>query len=115
MQILLILILIVPFWFLIVTPQRRRQREHAALVSGLQVGDRVEGFSGIHGTLTEVNEDTVRIEVADGVVLTMARMAVAAHLAEEGDPVHPSPDHEDADDGPDDDGGAAETDAEADR
>jgi preprotein translocase subunit YajC len=50
------------------------------MVAALRAGDRVEGFSGIHGTLTEVGERTVRMEVAPGVVITMARMAVASRI-----------------------------------
>lgn len=74
----MLLIIFVPtFWVLIVRPQQQRQREHVELVASLQPGDRVEAFSGIHGTLTEVRDRTVRIEVADGVVLTMARLAIA--------------------------------------
>ena len=77
---ILTLLLIPVFWVLIIRPQQNRQKVHAALVDSLVPGDRVEAFSGIHGTLTEVGERTVRIEVAPGVVLTMARLAVSSRL-----------------------------------
>jgi preprotein translocase subunit YajC len=80
---ILLLIFIPVFWLLIVRPQQQRQQAHAAMVAALQAGDRVEGFSGIHGTLTEVGERTVRMEVAPGVVVTMARMAVASRIDED--------------------------------
>lgn len=78
--ILLTILLIPVFWALIVRPQQKRQREHAALVDSLVAGDRVEAFSGIHGTIVEVGDGTVRLEVAPGVVVTMARLAVASRL-----------------------------------
>jgi preprotein translocase subunit YajC len=77
---ILLLIFIPIFWLLIVRPQQQRQKAHAELVASLQAGDRVEGFSGIHGTLTEVGERTVRMEIAPGVVITMAKMAVAGRI-----------------------------------
>lgn len=77
---LLTLILIGVFWALIIRPQQQRQRDHLAMVADLAAGDRVEAFSGIHGTLTEVQDHTVRIEVAPGVVLTMARLAIASKI-----------------------------------
>ena len=91
--VLLTIILIPVFWMLIVRPQQKRQKEHVALVASLEPGDRVESFSGIHGTLVEVHDTTVRIEVAAGVVLTMARLAIASRLDDDGTP----------DDGQDDD------------
>ena len=77
---ILTLLLIPVFWALIIRPQQQRQKAHADLVDSLAAGDRVEAFSGIHGTLTEVGERTVRIEVAEGVVLTMARLAISTKL-----------------------------------
>jgi preprotein translocase subunit YajC len=77
---ILTLILIVVFWALMIRPQQQRQREHLAEVASLVAGDRVESFSGIHGTLVEVDETTVRVEIADGVVVTMARLAISKKL-----------------------------------
>lgn len=83
MPALILTILLIPiFWVLIIRPQQQRQRRHVELVASLRPGDRVEGFSGIHGTLVEVADTTVRVEIADGVVVTMARMAVAGRVDE---------------------------------
>ena len=81
MPALILTILLIPvFWALIIRPQQKRTAEHLRLVESLVPGDRVEAFSGIHGKLVEVRDTTVRIEVAPGVVLTMARLAVASRL-----------------------------------
>ena len=100
MPALLLTIILIPiFWALIIRPQQRRQRAHADVVDALVVGDRVEAFSGIHGTITEVHPTTVRLEIAPGVVLTMARLAVSTVLGEEDEDDEGAGD----DDGQDDD------------
>ncbi|MEZ5180792.1 MAG: preprotein translocase subunit YajC [Acidimicrobiales bacterium] len=78
---ILTIVLIVPFWALIIRPQQQRQREHRAFVETLAPGDRIESFSGIHGTVADVGDDTVQVEVAPDVVITMAKLAVSSRLA----------------------------------
>ncbi len=85
--IILLLIFIPAFWMLIVRPQQQRQKAHAALLASLAVGDRVESFSGIHGTLVALGDTTVQLEVAPDVVVTMARLAVASRLDDAEEPV----------------------------
>lgn len=83
--IILTILLIPLFWVLIVLPQQRRQKAHAALADSLVAGDHVESFSGIQGTLVEVQPTTVRIEIAPGVIVTMARLAVASRIDDPAD------------------------------
>jgi len=83
---ILTIVLIVPFWALIIRPQQQRQREHRAFVETLAPGDRIESFSGIHGTVADVGDDTVQVEVAPDVVITMAKLAVSSRLAAPGSP-----------------------------
>ena len=80
--IFMLVIFIPVFWALIIRPQQQRQREHVAVVEALQPGDRVESFSGIQGSLVEGGDTTVRLEIADGVVVTMARLAVSSKIEE---------------------------------
>lgn len=77
---ILTLILIAVFWALMIRPQQQRQREHLAEVASLVAGDRVESFSGIHGTLVGVEDTVVQVEIADGVVVTMARLAISKKI-----------------------------------
>ena len=60
------------------------------MVEALAPGDRVITAGGIHGVLTEVAPETVRIEVAPQVVLTLARPAIA-RLVEADAPTEPDP------------------------
>ncbi|WP_162799292.1 preprotein translocase subunit YajC [Nocardioides sp. 616] len=66
------------FWLLIVRPASRRQKAIAGLQSQLKPGDRVLLSSGIFATLSAVQDDRVSAEIAPGVVVSVARGAVAA-------------------------------------
>ena len=66
------------FFLLIVRPQRRRLAAHRALVAALTVGDDVITTGGIFGTIVALDEERIELEVAAGVVITVARAAIAA-------------------------------------
>ena len=82
------------FFLLIVLPQRRRTNAHRALLASLQVGDEVITIGGILGTIRELDDEKIRLEVADGVVLTVARNAIAQSVIDV-----PVPSDDEADDG----------------
>jgi preprotein translocase subunit YajC len=65
------------FFLLIVLPQRRRATAHRALIEALQVGDEVVTIGGIFGTILEVDDERIELEVAPGVAVTVARNAIA--------------------------------------
>jgi preprotein translocase subunit YajC len=75
------LILIIVFgaaWLLFVLPARRRKMSHAAMQDTISVGDEIITAGGLHGTVRAFEEDTVKVEIATGVVATLDRRAVAA-------------------------------------
>jgi preprotein translocase subunit YajC len=65
------------FFLLIVLPQRRRTSAHRQLLGSLQVGDEVITIGGILGTIRELTDEKIELEVAPGVVITVARNAIA--------------------------------------
>jgi preprotein translocase subunit YajC len=69
------------FWFLIVRPARRRQSDLGRMQDHLALGDDVMLTSGIYGSVRTLDEQTVTVEVADGVVLKVARGAVGQVVA----------------------------------
>jgi preprotein translocase subunit YajC len=72
------------FWFLLIRPQAKRQRELARMQSSLEVGDTVMLTSGVFATVREFNEDgTARVEIAPGVVIKVARQAVGQVVRDE--------------------------------
>ncbi|MCV6604945.1 MAG: preprotein translocase subunit YajC [Porticoccaceae bacterium] len=68
------------FWFLIIRPQRKRQKEHQALVSALGKGDEVVLTSGMLGSIKKVDDTYVVIEVADNVEMKFQKASVHAVL-----------------------------------
>jgi preprotein translocase subunit YajC len=65
------------FFVLIVRPQRRQLAARRALIASLEVGDEVITAGGIYGTVRELTDTTLLVEVAPGVTLTLAREAVS--------------------------------------
>lgn len=70
-------VLAAAFFFLIVLPQRRRMTAHRALMAALAPGDDVVTTGGLYGTIRALDERTIDLEIAPGVVVTLARGAVA--------------------------------------
>jgi preprotein translocase subunit YajC len=82
-------LLIVAFFFLIVRPQRRQMAARRALIASLEVGDEVITAGGIFGTILEISDTDLQVEVADGIVLKFAREAVSARPKPAADPIEP--------------------------
>jgi preprotein translocase subunit YajC len=68
-------------WVLLILPQQRRMKQHQAIVASLQPGDEVVTAGGVYGTITSVDEETLAVEVAPGVVLRVLRSAVSQRIA----------------------------------
>ena len=67
------------FYFLIIRPQSKRQKEHAALVSALKTGDKVVTNGGIHGIVANVKEGhTLSLKIADNVKVEIDKSAIAS-------------------------------------
>jgi preprotein translocase subunit YajC len=80
---ILLAVTFVLMWVLFILPQQRRIKAHQAIVARLEVGDEVMATSGLYGTITELDDELVHLEVAPGVVVRLARAAVACRLADE--------------------------------
>ncbi len=55
------------FWFLIIRPQMKRQKEHAEKVASLKKGDKVVTAGGLIGKVVKVDDDYADLELAQGV------------------------------------------------
>ena len=69
------------FWFLMIRPAQRRQRDVRQMQSSLVVGDEVMLTSGIYGVLQSLEDERVRVELAPGVVVEVARGAVGQKVS----------------------------------
>ena len=65
------------FYFLILRPQNRKQKETQKMISALKKGDRVVTIGGIHGVIQSVKESTVIVKVDENVKLELNRSAVS--------------------------------------
>lgn len=65
------------FYFLLIRPQQKKQKEHRELLTNLKVGDRVISNSGIYGSIVKLSEKSITLQIADGVKVKMARSAIA--------------------------------------
>ena len=79
------LLMIVGFYFLLIRPQRNRQRAQQALLSSLEVGDEVLTTGGIFGTIIEIDDDAgaVVVEIAPGTRVKMLRQGISQRFVEE--------------------------------
>ena len=80
MQLVLMVGLFVLFYFIAIRPPRKRQKEHAELVSNLSKGDEVVTNSGILGKITKLDDNYIVLQVADNVELKFQRVAIHAVL-----------------------------------
>ena len=65
------------FYFLMIRPQQRRQKEQVKFRNSVRKGDRIITIGGIHGKITEVNKETVVLEIDKGVKITLERSAIS--------------------------------------
>lgn len=78
MQIVMLVGLVVLMYFMMIRPQRKRQKEHDALVSGVSKGDEVALTCGMLGKVVDVDESYMTIDTGDGVKLRFQKAAVHA-------------------------------------
>lgn len=79
-QFLPLILIVLVFWLLVIRPASKRQRDQRALQNALGPGDRVMLSAGIHGVVRDALEDRLMVQVADGVVLEVARAAIASRV-----------------------------------
>lgn len=66
----------VAMYFLLIRPQKRRQREQLALQQAIEVGDEIMTTSGVYGFVTSFEGDIAWIEIDDDVQIRIARQAI---------------------------------------
>jgi preprotein translocase subunit YajC len=78
MQLLPFAFIFVIFYFLLIRPQQKRQKEHQQLLSNLKTGDKVITTSGIHGLIANVKDTTFLVKIADNVKIEVDKNAIAS-------------------------------------
>lgn len=64
------------FYFMIFRPQKKRQKERESLVSRMEKGDKIVTSSGMHGTVSQVEDKTVLVQVSDTTKIRFEKSAI---------------------------------------
>ncbi len=75
-------LIIVIFYFMIIRPQGKRQKERQKMLDAMKKGDKVVTSGGIHGKIVAMEEKTVLVEIADNVKVKVEKSAVSAVIPE---------------------------------
>jgi len=75
--IVILVVLFGLFYFILIRPQRKRQKEHQELVQELKRGDNVITAGGIYGVIESVSEDSIVVKVESGATIRVAKNSVA--------------------------------------
>ena len=65
------------FYFLIIRPQQKQQKTHAAMIAGLEKGDKIITSGGIHAVVVKPEEDFIKIKLNDEVIVKLDRAFVS--------------------------------------
>src|SRR3954468_523323 len=82
MSLLIPLVLLAIMYLLLIRPQQQRVKRQRMLVSSLNVGDRVVTIGGVIGEIVSLGDETIDVEIADGVVVPFLRPAINRKLDE---------------------------------
>ena len=94
MSILLIVGLIAIFYFMLIRPQQKRMRQQTELMGNLHTGDDVMTSSGIYGTVSEIEEETVLLEISEDVEIRVAKNAIVRNFTGHEEPEEETEDTE---------------------
>lgn len=71
------------FYFLILRPQKKQQKERASLISSIKVDDKVVTIGGLFGTVKEVKDKSIILQISNDVNVEMLKTAIAYNQIEE--------------------------------
>ncbi len=77
--------IILIFYFMIIRPQQKRQKERQQMIDSMKKGDRIITAGGIHGTIVGVEDKTVLVQIADNVKVKVERSTIG-NIMKEGEP-----------------------------
>lgn len=74
--VMMIVVMVALFYFMLYRPQKKQAAKRKALLDSLTVGTDVVTIGGIYGKIVALDDKTVQLQVADGIVMTFARAAI---------------------------------------
>ncbi len=73
-----LVVIFIAFYFLLIRPQQKKQKEHGAMVAALQVGDEVLTAGGVLGRITGVSDHYAVVQVSDNTEIKITKSSVSA-------------------------------------
>ncbi len=71
------ILIFVVFWFMLIRPQRKKDKKVKEMLNNLKAGDRICTIGGIYGTITGIKDDTITLSVGkDNLSMVVARWAI---------------------------------------
>ncbi|MCF8008265.1 MAG: preprotein translocase subunit YajC [Halanaerobiales bacterium] len=65
------------FWFFLIRPQRKQQKEHDDMLDNLKVGDKIVTIGGLKAKIVKIKEDNIRLRVSSNVDVDVVQKAIA--------------------------------------
>lgn len=65
------------FYFLLIRPQKQKEKEHRKMLAGISKNDEIVTLGGIHGTIVNVKDKTVTLRIDDNVKMEIEKSSVA--------------------------------------
>lgn len=69
-------VIAVIFWFLVIGPERKQRKKREAMLGEMKKGDKVMTTGGLYGSIVQIQDDVVTLQVDEGVRLRFARSAI---------------------------------------
>lgn len=70
------------FYFMIVRPQQKKQRERQKMLDAVKKGDKIVIAGGVHGTVVGIEEKTVLVQIADNVKVKVERGSISSVMGD---------------------------------
>ena len=77
------LLIVAIFYVVLIMPERKKQKARQTMISAMKKGDKVMTSSGIYGSVAQIQEEVIVLQVADGVRMRFNRAAVQTVLGDE--------------------------------
>lgn len=78
-----IVVMVAIFYFLLYRPQKKQQSRRRAMLDSIKKGDQVITIGGIYGTIEEIGDKSLKLKIADGVVIEVVRSSVNANVTQQ--------------------------------
>jgi len=76
-------------YFLMIRPQKKKQKEKAAMLSAVETGDKIISVGGIYGEVKQVKENSVRVQIDDHTRIELAKSSISTITQKANAPVEP--------------------------